>query len=118
LELAAQSICSRQREKDYVMSVSQGCAIPQARKVPSVERLLDAPLPSLLADLGAELVESSITDSTFIGALLELPDGSLVLSMPSGRPRLERDCVARAMLGRAVGVPLGRLPGIYELTEV
>jgi hypothetical protein len=78
------------------MSVSQGCAIPQARKTPTAERLLDAPLPDLLADLDAELVESSITDPGFIGALLELPDGSLVLSMPPGRPRLERDCVARA----------------------
>jgi hypothetical protein len=93
------------------------CAAPERPSL-SAERLLDAPLPDLLADLAVELVESSITDPTFIGALLQLPDGSLVLSMPPGRPRLERDSVARAMLGRAVGVPLGRLPGMYELTEV
>jgi hypothetical protein len=79
---------------------------------------LDAPLDELLVELGVQLHLSSITDPGFIGALLELPDGTLVLSMPPGRPRLERDCVARAMLGRAVGVPLGRLPGMYELTEV
>jgi hypothetical protein len=35
-----------------------------------------------------------------------------------GRRHPERDLVARAMLGRAIGVPLGRLPGMYELTEV
>jgi hypothetical protein len=80
-------------------------------------RLLDAPLDELLLELDVELHLSSITDPGFIGALLELPDGSLVLSMPPGRPRLERDCVARAMLGRAIGVPLGRLSGMYELTE-
>jgi hypothetical protein len=89
-----------------------------ARREMTPARLLHAPLDQLLLELDVKLHLSSITDPTFIGALLELPDGGLVLSMPSGRPRLERDCVARAMLGRAVGVPLGRLPGIYELTEV
>jgi hypothetical protein len=79
---------------------------------------LDAPLDELLLELDVQLHLSSITDPGFIGALLELPDGTLVLSMPPGRPRLERDCVARAMLGRVVGVPLGRLPAVYELTEV
>jgi len=92
------------------------CVMPERR--PTTTEMLDTPLPQLLAELDVELVESSITDPGFIGALLELPDGTLVLSMPPGRPRLERDCVARAMLGRAVGVPLGRLPGMYELTEV
>ncbi|MEV8033932.1 hypothetical protein [Streptomyces sp. NPDC086182] len=100
------------------MSVSQGCAIPQARKAPSVDHLLDTPLPSLLAELHVELHLSSITDPGFIGALLELPDGSLVLSMPPGRPRLERDCVARAMLGRAVGVPMSELPEPYRLSDL
>ncbi|MER5875498.1 hypothetical protein ABT119_06155 [Streptomyces sp. NPDC001910] len=93
------------------------CAAPKRPSL-SAERLLDAPLPDLLADLDAELVESSITDPGFIGALVQREDGSLILSMPPGRPRLERDCVARAMLGRMVGLPLGRLPGMYELTEV
>jgi hypothetical protein len=79
---------------------------------------LDAPLDDLLLELHVELHLSSITDPTFIGALLELPDGSLALSMPPGRPRLERDLVARAMLGQVIGVPLGRLPSPYELTEL
>ncbi|MFF4536577.1 hypothetical protein [Streptomyces aureus] len=72
----------------------------------------------LLLELHVELHLSSITDPGFIGALVQREDGSLVLSMPPGRPRLERDCVARAMLGRMVGVPLGQLPGMYELSEV
>lgn len=80
-------------------------------------RLLNAPLDQLLLDLDVELHLSSITDSTFVGALVQRRDGSLVLSMPPGRPSLERDSVARAMLGQVIGVPLGRLPGMYELTE-
>ncbi|MFD9464335.1 hypothetical protein [Streptomyces sp. NPDC060027] len=79
---------------------------------------MGAPLDDLLLELDVELHLSSIADPTFVGALVQREDGSLVLSMPQGRPRLERDCVARAMLGRAVGVPLGRLPEMYELTEV
>lgn len=91
---------------------------PAARRPITAARLLDAPLHELLLELHVELHLSSITDPGFIGALVQREDGSLVLSMPPGRPRLERDCVARAMLGRMVGLPLGRLPGMYELTEV
>lgn len=89
-----------------------------ARRTITAARLLDAPLDELLLELDVELHLSSITDPGFIGALVQREDGSLVLSMPPGRPRLERDCVARAMLGRAIGLPLGRMPGMYELTEV
>lgn len=99
------------------MTLTQGCALPQ-QKMPTVARLLDAPLPQLLAELDILLVDSSITDPGFIGAVVQRRDGSLVLSMPPGRPRLERDTVARAMLGQAIGVPLGRLPEMYELTEL
>jgi hypothetical protein len=89
-----------------------------ARRPITEARLLAAPLDDLLLELDVELHLSSITDPGFVGALIQREDGTLVLSMPPGRPRLERDCVARAMLGRMVGVPLGRLPGMYELTEV
>jgi hypothetical protein len=99
------------------MTVSQPCTIPQQRAM-TTARLLDAPLPQLLADLDVELVESSITDPGFIGAVVQRRDGSLVLSMPPGRPRLERDSVARAMLGQAIGVPLSPLPDPYQLTEL
>lgn len=81
-------------------------------------RLLDAPLDQLLLELDVELRLSSITDPGFIGAVVLLPDGHLILSMPPGRPRLERDTVARAMLGQVIGVPLGPLPEMYQLTEL
>jgi hypothetical protein len=99
------------------MTLAQGCTLPQ-QKTTTVERLLDAPLDDLLLELDVELHLSQITDPGFIGALVQLPDGSLVLSMPPGRPRIERDTVARAMLGQVVGVPLGPLPELYQLTEL
>lgn len=91
---------------------------PSARRPITAARLLDAPLDDLLLDLNVELHLSSITDPGFIGALVQRRDGRLILSMPPGRPRLERDSVARAMLGQMVGLPLGHLPGMYALTEV
>jgi hypothetical protein len=97
----------------------QGTALaPAARRTITAARLLDAPLGDLLLELDVELHLSQITDPGFIGALVQLPDGSLILSMPPGRPRLERDTVARAMLGQVVGVPLGPLPELYQLTEL
>jgi hypothetical protein len=79
---------------------------------------LDAPLDDLLLELNVELHPSSITDPRFVGAVVQSPDGGLVLWMPPGQPRLERDTVARAMLGHVIGVPLGALPEPYQLTEV
>ena len=97
----------------------QGTALaPTGRRTITAARLLDAPLDQLLLELDVELHLSQITDPGFIGALVQLPDGTLVLSMPPGRPRLERDTVARAMLGQVIGVPLGPLPELYQLTEI
>jgi hypothetical protein len=97
----------------------QGTALaPAARRTITAARLLNAPLDDLLLELDVKLHLSQITDPGFIGALVQLPDDSLVLSMPPGRPRLERDTVARAMLGQVIGVPLGPLPEMYQLTEM
>ncbi|WP_405699120.1 hypothetical protein OG209_05355 [Streptomyces sp. NBC_01383] len=68
--------------------------------------------------MDVELHQSSITDSGFVGALVQRSDGSAVLSMPSGRLQVERDTIARAMLGQLAGVPLGELPDPYRLTAV
>lgn len=90
---------------------------PPARRMTPL-RLLDAPLDDLLVELEVEFHLSSITDPDFIGALVQRTDGSLILSMPPDRPRLERDCVARALLGEVLGVALSPLPEPYRLTEV
>ncbi|WP_030975182.1 hypothetical protein [Streptomyces sp. NRRL S-1824] len=91
---------------------------PPARRSITRARLLDTPLDDLLLELNAELHPSSITDQGFVGAVVQHEDGSLALWMPPGQPRLERDTVARAMLGHVIGVPLGALPEPYQLTEV
>ncbi|MEU4154783.1 hypothetical protein [Streptomyces antimycoticus] len=46
------------------------------------------------------------------------PDGSLLFVRPAGRPQAEWEIVARAMLGRALRVPMPELPSLYELTEM
>ena len=91
---------------------------PPARRSITRARLLDAPLDDLLLELNVELHPSSITDPGFVGAVVQQPDGGLTLWMPPGQPQLERDTVARAMLGYVIGVPLATLPEPYQLTEV
>lgn len=66
--------------------------------------LLDAPLAQLLAELRVEIVDSSITDPTFFGALVERRDGSRVLSMPAGRSAFEHDTAARMLLAEGLGL--------------
>lgn len=74
------------------------------------DRLFDAPLSELLADLGVLLVVSTITDPGFYGAFVERRDGQRILSMPAGRSVLERDTAARMLLGEATGVQLPPIP--------
>ncbi|MFE2486007.1 hypothetical protein ACFXGR_22455 [Streptomyces mirabilis] len=73
-------------------------------------RLLDAPLPQLLDELDVLLVDSSITDRGFFGAVVERRDGQLILAMPAGRSTFERDTVARMLLGEALGVGSAPVP--------
>jgi hypothetical protein len=80
---------------------AQPCLKPPAL---STRRLLNAPLGDLLAELGVELVDSAITDTTFFGALVERRDGSRILSMPVGRPEYERDTAARMLLAQGFGL--------------
>jgi hypothetical protein len=79
-------------------------ALTLARPALSTDRLLDAPLPQLLAELDVELVDSSIIDRTFFGALVERRDGTRILAMPVGRSDLERDTAARMLLAEGLGL--------------
>lgn len=83
----------------------------------SPERLLNAPLPDLLAELDVTLDESSITDPNFTGAAVVTRD-RVILSMRAGQPDCVRDAVARALLGRVLDVPLSPLPEPYRMSEV
>lgn len=80
------------------------------RPVISPTRLLDAPLPQLLDELDVLLVDSSITDAGFYGAVVERRDGQLILAMPVGRSVFERDTVARMLLGEALGFDSAPVP--------
>ncbi|MFD5566617.1 hypothetical protein [Streptomyces cadmiisoli] len=71
---------------------------------------MDAPLPQLLNALDVELTDSSITDPTFFGALVERRNGSRVLSMPPGRSRFERDTAARMLLAEGLGLDAPPVP--------
>lgn len=97
------------------MTVAQGCAIPQ-QKAPV--DILDAPLSDLLNAFDVELVDSSITDATFFGALVERRDGSRLLSMPPGRSGFERDTAARMLLAEGLGLDAPPVPAPLEVTHV
>lgn len=84
---------------------------------PTVDRLLDTPLPQLLAEHSVE-VSTLETDPGFTGGAYVRGDGSLLFVRPAGRPEAEWEMIARSMLGRALRVPMPELPGLYELSEL
>lgn len=96
------------------MTVAQDCAIPQ-QKTPV--DILDAPLADLLSTFGVELIDSSITDAGFFGALVERRDGSRVLSMPIGRSAFERDTAARMLLAEGLGLDAPPVPAPLVTTD-
>lgn len=89
-----------------------------ARPALSTHHLLDAPLPQLLDELHVELVDSRISDTTFFGALVERRDGSLILSMPTGRSAFERDTAARMLLAEGLGLEAPPVPAPLVVTRV
>ncbi|KAB1979479.1 hypothetical protein [Streptomyces triticiradicis] len=99
------------------MTVSDGCALPQPRK-PSAAEILDTPLPRLLAKTNVELHDSSITDRTFFGAVVERKSGQLLLAMPAGRSEREHDTMARYLLAKAFDVHLPDLPPPFSTVWV
>jgi hypothetical protein len=84
----------------------------------SPDRLLDAPLPELLAELAVEIVDSTITDAGFFGAVVQRKSGELYLSMPSGRSKLEHDTIARYLIAQVFDVGLPQLPEPFVTTEI
>ena len=82
------------------------------------DRVLDAPLPDLLAEAGVEIVASSITDVGFFGAVVQRKSGGTYLSMPSGRSELEHDTVARYLIAQAFDVGLPQLPEPFVTTAI
>lgn len=85
---------------------------------PTIEHLLDAPLPHLLDEFGVELVDSSITDRTFFGAVVQRKSGELYLAMPTGRSELEHDTAARYLIAQVFDVDLPKLPAPFVTAEI
>ncbi|MBZ6290365.1 hypothetical protein KVH30_02105 [Streptomyces olivaceus] len=83
----------------------------------STHRLLHAPLPELLAEHGVEVVELE-ADPGFTGGSFVRGDGSVLFVRPAGRPVVEWEITARALLGRVLRVPLPPVPAPFEVTEV
>ncbi|GAP46909.1 hypothetical protein [Streptomyces azureus] len=84
----------------------------------ATDHLLDTPLPQLLAELDVDLVDSSITDRGFFGALVERRDGSRVLSMPPGRSAFERDTAARMLLAEGLDLDSPPVPAPLAVSRV
>ncbi|AWT42587.1 MULTISPECIES: hypothetical protein [Streptomyces] len=83
----------------------------------STDHLLDAPLDDLLAEFAID-VSTVEAEPGFTGGAYVRGDGSLLFVRPAGRPAAEWEMMARAMLGRALRVPLPELPDLYQLTEL
>jgi len=76
---------------------------------------MDTPLDDLLAEFSVD-VSTIPADSGFTGGTYVRDDGSVLFVRPAGRPEAEWEMLARAMLGRLLGVPMPELPEPYQLT--
>lgn len=89
---------------------------PASSATPTVAHLMDAPLDQLLAEFGVGVNEMDC-EPGFTGGAYVRADDSLFFVKPAHRPAAEWELTARAMLGRALRVPLPDLPEPFELTE-
>lgn len=76
----------------------------------TVDRLLSAPLPELLAEVGAEIVDVPVDEDAFLGEAVQPRSGLTKFYMPAGRTAFERDTVARILVGKLVGAPMRPVP--------
>ncbi|TXS22422.1 hypothetical protein EAO70_06055 [Streptomyces sp. adm13(2018)] len=82
--------------------------MPAASNTLTVDRLLSAPLPELLAEVGAQLIDAPAADDTL--GRIEGRLGAARLTMPTGRSAFERDTIARILVGKLVGAPMRPVP--------
>ncbi|MFI6105805.1 hypothetical protein [Streptomyces sp. NPDC051310] len=87
--------------------------------VPTVEHVIAAPLPQLLVEQNATLVDiTSVTQSWFYGQLIEKRSGALILAMPAGQDPVERDAVARLLIAHFHGLAEDAFPASMTATTV
>ena len=85
---------------------------------PSVDHLMDTPLPVLINELGVTLIDSGITDATFFGAVVQRKTGELLLTMPRNRSEFQHDTVARYLLAQALGVDVPEMPAPFVTSRM
>lgn len=84
----------------------------------SPTQVLDSPLADLLDTAGVEVIDSSIADRSFFGAVVQRKSGETYLSMPTGRSELEHDTIARYLIAQAFDVGLPQLPEPFVTSEI
>ncbi|WP_157855025.1 hypothetical protein [Streptomyces exfoliatus] len=89
-----------------------------AMPIPSVDHLMDAPLPVLINELGVTLLDTDIDDASFFGAVVQRKTGELLLTLPAGRSELEHDTMARYLLAQALGLDVAPMPAPIVTTEI
>jgi hypothetical protein len=79
---------------------------------------MDTPLADLLAELGIDVLDSSIRDREFLGAVVQRRTGEVALALPAGRSELEHDTMARYLLAQVFDVDLPQLPEPCVTTRI
>lgn len=77
---------------------------------PTIDRLCTAPLDALIAETNVQLIDSSIDDASFFGAVVVRPRKRTVLLMPTQRSEVENDVITRYLIGQSFGMDLTPLP--------
>jgi hypothetical protein len=81
----------------------------------TIDRLLHDPLPDLFAEANVKVVESSITDERFCGAVVVRDGKPTALYMPAGRSEIENNVIARFLIGKALHMDLTPLPEPFDV---
>lgn len=90
-------------------------AASDQRPTITIDRLLNAPLAELIAEADVKLVESSITDENFCGAVIVRDGKPAALWMPPGRSEIENNVLARFLIGKALCMDLTPLPAPFDV---
>jgi hypothetical protein len=72
----------------------------------TVDRLLSAPLPTLLAEVGAEIVDAPTEYDDFEGVALKPRVGPIQVVLPTARSARHREAVARLIVGQLLGADI------------
>ncbi|MFJ6579276.1 hypothetical protein ACIQMY_25355 [Streptomyces sp. NPDC091368] len=81
----------------------------------TVDRLLTTPLPELLAEANAEIVDAPSEFDAFEGVALKPYVGPIQVFLPKARSAAHRDAMARLVVGQLFGTDLSPLPASLDV---